>query len=254
MMRQIRLVARVSRVASNKQVNRNLLSTTKLPTPLIDVLRNVYDKKIEPREAEELIASVLPTNEDNTAQNSDELLRNFANLDHERSSRTGFPEAVFAEGKTPDQVAKILDDMARHANESSVGQDGQNQPMIPILATRVASEMYNELSGIPLHFGTIEYHEKARIVSMTASCWTNLPKKPQTVARRRIIVATAGTTDIFVAEEAAVTLEAAGCEVGCIALSELFRGCATQMSRLLSSVQAWMAHCQVLLEASWTFQ
>ena len=60
--------------------------------------------------AEALIAKAAnPTPED--------ALRAFANLDHTRSSRTGFPEAVFAEGKTPEQVATILDDFARNLNE-----------------------------------------------------------------------------------------------------------------------------------------
>lgn len=58
--------------------------------------------------------------DDNHVNNSQEdILKSFANLDHGRSKRTGFPEAVFAEGKTPQQVASILDDMARSVNESS---------------------------------------------------------------------------------------------------------------------------------------
>ena len=66
----------------------------------------------------------------------DEALRSFANLDHSRTGRTGFPEAVFAEGKTAQQVAAILDDMALNVN-NLVDTDGiDNVAGKAILATR----------------------------------------------------------------------------------------------------------------------
>jgi pyridinium-3,5-biscarboxylic acid mononucleotide synthase len=63
--------------------------------------------------------------------------------------------------------------------------------------------------------GRIDYHETARIISMTASAIdaSGITKKIPDHKMKRVVVATAGTTDIPVAEEAAVTLEAAGCEV-----------------------------------------
>jgi len=64
-------------------------------------------------------------------------LNSFANLDLNRHKRTGFPEAVFSEGKTPDQIAMILDDMARHFNEkASGGVDSIENIERAILATR----------------------------------------------------------------------------------------------------------------------
>jgi NCAIR mutase (PurE)-related protein len=74
--------------------------------------------------------------------------------------------------------------------------------------------MYEDLCKLPLQNGTIIYHKMARIVSMEASAlkdrkFGKSEKKPKI----RVVVATAGTTDLPVAEEAAVTLEAAGCEV-----------------------------------------
>lgn len=50
-------------------------------------------------------------------------LHSFANLDYDRASRTGFPEAVYAEGKTANQVATILDDMAGHANRRMLEEE-----------------------------------------------------------------------------------------------------------------------------------
>lgn len=76
--------------------------------------------------------------------------------------------------------------------------------------------MYKELSTLPFTQGSIAYHGSARIVSMTATSLstrhaTSTPAT--TTAAPRVIVATAGTTDLPVAEEAAITLEAAGCPV-----------------------------------------
>jgi len=70
--------------------------------------------------------------------------------------------------------------------------------------------MYDGLSRHNFQHGTIEYHPVARIVSMRASSVTATAKRQ---SRRRVVVATAGTTDIAIAEEAAVTLEASGCPV-----------------------------------------
>ena len=67
----------------------------------------------------------------------DEILKSFADIDHTRSSRTGFPEAVFGAGKTPNQIALILDDMARNFNEKVAESNGviENSERA-ILATR----------------------------------------------------------------------------------------------------------------------
>jgi len=78
-------------------------------------------------------------------QDEQHLLKSFADLDYGRGARVGFPEAVFAEGKTPEQVAAILDDMARNVNESigSSKRDGDgalwNRAESAILATRYRS-------------------------------------------------------------------------------------------------------------------
>jgi hypothetical protein len=72
-----------------------------------------------------------------TTQSPEEILAAFANLDHTRSRRTGFPEAVFAESKTPEQVISILDDMARNVDKT-IEREGAVCDMAAsaILATR----------------------------------------------------------------------------------------------------------------------
>ena len=83
----------------------------RLSSSLIQLLQQVEDGKVSAAQASKLIS-------DGYSQTNDELLSSFANLDHSRSMRAGFPEAVFAEGKTPNQVAQILEDMARSLNEN----------------------------------------------------------------------------------------------------------------------------------------
>lgn len=80
---------------------------------------------------------------------------------------------------------------------------------------RVTPEQYEAISRLPVKNGTIQYHSTARIVSMEASGLNNIaPSRNSTTTQmKRVVVATAGTTDLPVAEEAAVVLEAAGCEV-----------------------------------------
>lgn len=148
-----------------------------------------------------------------SSKSPSEVLESFANLDHSRSTRTGFPEAVFAQGKTAQQIAAILDDMADHVNKS-LKDDGKdaNPSHKSILATRVSEELYNDILKFPLKNGSITYHETAKIISMRASSLEETESEP-VKPFGKIIVACAGTTDLPVAEEAAVTLEAAGCGV-----------------------------------------
>lgn len=83
---------------------------------LADILRQVQDGSLDIDEASKVIISAEASSPKQETQ--EETLESFANLDHGRAARSGFPEAVFAEGKTPQQVASILDDMARSVNES----------------------------------------------------------------------------------------------------------------------------------------
>jgi len=109
----------------------------------------------------------------------------FARIDHHREIRTGYPEIVYCAGKTVAQVAAIFDVM--HKREDN------------IIGTRADEIMYREISrNIP----EAVYYEVARIISIRKK----VPPSPDT----RIAVITAGTSDMPVAEEAAVTAELLG--------------------------------------------
>ena len=109
----------------------------------------------------------------------------FARVDGHRALRKGFPEVIYCEGKTPDQVAKIARSILRH-NEN-------------LLATRADAKAFR---AVKRAFPRARYHQAARAITVTRKA---LPKRGGTIA-----VLCAGTTDIPVAEEAVVTAEIMG--------------------------------------------
>ncbi|MHB1126782.1 MAG: nickel pincer cofactor biosynthesis protein LarB [Bacillota bacterium] len=112
----------------------------------------------------------------------------FAKIDHHRTLRNGFPEVVFCQGKTPQQIVQIITRLAEH---------GTN-----ILATRAGEEVYTALSK---ELPAAKYHELARIITLNG-------ENPPTPGGK-ILVISAGTADLPVAEEAAITAEVMGNEV-----------------------------------------
>ncbi|MCU0457568.1 MAG: nickel pincer cofactor biosynthesis protein LarB [Bacteroidales bacterium] len=112
----------------------------------------------------------------------------FARIDHHRELRTGYPEIVYCAGKTPEQIKAIFQAMDGHDNN--------------IIGTRAGKEMFDFITP---SFPSAIYYETARIISIA--------KKKIIPAATKIAVITAGTSDIPVAEEAAVTAELLGNEV-----------------------------------------
>jgi NCAIR mutase (PurE)-related protein len=113
----------------------------------------------------------------------------FAKIDSNRTDRRGFPEAVFCEGKTPEQVAQIVKRMS----------EGERN----VLATRADREMADAvLELVP----EAEYHKLPRLIVVRKEEFEPDPG-------RMILVMSAGTSDIPVAEEAAITAELMGHKV-----------------------------------------
>ena len=109
----------------------------------------------------------------------------FARVDTHRSLRKGFPEVIYGEGKTPDQVARIALKICEHEQR--------------FLATRIGVE---HARAIRKKLKGSVHHEAARCVTFEKS---PLPKRPGFIA-----VLAAGTSDLPVAEEAAVTADIMG--------------------------------------------
>ncbi len=109
----------------------------------------------------------------------------YARVDHSRPSRQGFPEVVFGAGKTREQIVGIVERLVQHAPN--------------ILVTRTDADTFGEVRNIVTD---AEWHESARLIRV---------QRDRTERGVGVIaVVTAGTSDIPVAEEAALTAEAMG--------------------------------------------
>ncbi len=125
-------------------------------------------------------------------------------VDHHRQLRRGFPEVIMGEGKTADQIVSIVRSMV---------EKGEN-----VLITRLEQ---NKAKTIQEVFPDIQYHPRARIATI-------VQKQVEIKGRGTILVLTAGTTDIPVAEEAVVTAQMMGnqvemvCDIGVAGIHRLF--------------------------------
>ncbi len=135
----------------------------------------------------------------------------FAKVDHDRARRTGIAEVVFGEGKTAEHIGQICQTM------QDAGQEC-------VLITRLDADKAAQLDGLG-----IQYFEQARVGIVG--------RIPQPTGKGTVVVACAGTSDLPVAEEAAITAEALGNQV-----SRLFDVGVAGIHRLL-------AHEDVLQQA-----
>lgn len=122
-------------------------------------------------------------------------LGDFAKLDMHRESRTGYPEAVLAEGKEDNDLIEIIINCMDDS---------------PLLVTRLEKERFErikiKIENLNIQLENMKYHEKARILAVK-----NVNFKTEKLGKIGII--TAGTSDIAVAEEARVVAQEAGCQV-----------------------------------------
>ncbi len=117
----------------------------------------------------------------------------YAHVDHHRSLRKGFPEVIFGEGKTAGQIAGIMEKMA--AQEEI------------ILVTRADNE---KAESVLSRFSGAVYYEDARMIVLKKK---NISMQQ---GRGKILVLSAGTSDIPVAREAYITAQAMGNEVNSV--------------------------------------
>ncbi|MBK8147076.1 MAG: nickel pincer cofactor biosynthesis protein LarB [Acidobacteria bacterium] len=109
----------------------------------------------------------------------------YARVDHARESRQGFPEVIFGQGKTTAQIVGIFEKLAARSPN--------------VLITRTNAEVFGEIRNV---FTDAEWHEEARIIRVF--------RDKTELGSGEIAIVTAGTSDIPVAEEAALTAETMG--------------------------------------------
>jgi len=107
----------------------------------------------------------------------------YAKVDHHRALRQGIPEVIYAAGKTPEQIIGIITNMRGHGAEN-------------ILITRLSGEAANRITNIDLY-----YNEIARV---------GIAYKTEVEKTGLIVIASGGTSDMPVCEEAALTAETFG--------------------------------------------
>ena len=114
----------------------------------------------------------------------------FAKVDHHRGLRKGFAEVVYARGKTPAQVKAIVGRMLRPASTQN------------ILVTRASAEIFRSVHRLTRQ---AKYHPLSGVITIQRNSRRN--------GKGTILTVTAGTSDIPVAEEAALTAEIMGNDV-----------------------------------------
>jgi NCAIR mutase (PurE)-related protein len=111
----------------------------------------------------------------------------FARVDHDRAVRQGFPEVVFGQGKTPDQAARIAQAIVARGHS--------------LLITRTDARGFEAVRAV---VPDARFHERAGIIERR----TEIPR-----GQGVILIAAAGTSDVPVAEEAAISAEVMGNDV-----------------------------------------
>jgi NCAIR mutase (PurE)-related protein len=111
----------------------------------------------------------------------------YARIDHHRELRRGFPEVIFCEGKTPQQIAGIASRILEHGSD--------------LLATRCTPEQFAEVSA---SIKDAVYHEDGRLFAVRQSAQAE---------KGFVAVVAGGTSDRPVSEEAALTAQYLGCRV-----------------------------------------
>lgn len=147
-----------------------------------------------------------------------ENLDGFATLDHHRSLRNGFPEVVFGQGKQPGQIVSIVRRLSERNDK--------------VLVTRVDKVMAEE---IKTELPELTYHPLPRLLVLDRSAPAE--KHPG------VLVVTAGTADMPVAEEAAITSELMG-----NAVERMFDVGVAGIHRLLNQTERlWQANVVVVV-------
>lgn len=118
-----------------------------------------------------------------------EPVGDFARIDHHRTLRTGFPEVIWGQDKTPDQIAQIMEVMRDRGSL--------------VMATRISPLVFAQLEE---KVAGLQYYPTARICAIAPAAIE--PQYPGTIG-----ILCAGTADLPVAEEAAITAELSGFRV-----------------------------------------
>ncbi len=143
---------------------------------LLEILKGVEGGAISPDEAASKLSTLSYENLE------------FANVDHHRALRTGFPEVIYCEGKSPHQITAIANSLWTKSPTA-------------LIATRANKDAFDAVRNV---CPNAVYHQASRLVTVGET---------PAFTEETVAVVTAGTADIAVAEEAAITLTMLGVPV-----------------------------------------
>ncbi|HOJ92105.1 MAG TPA: nickel pincer cofactor biosynthesis protein LarB [Dictyoglomaceae bacterium] len=142
----------------------------------------------------------------------------FAKIDHLRTIIKGFPEVIFSQGKTPQQVVIIMENLLEKNNR--------------VIATRASLEVFD---NVKKRIPDAVYNETARIITVL---------REEINKKGKIVVACAGTADLPVAEEASITAEIMGSYV-----DKIYDIGVSGLHRLLSNLERFYSANAVVVVA-----
>ncbi len=146
---------------------------------------------------EKKLLEIIKDIKDNTISEEDALKKlkdlpfkdlEYANIDFHREIRTGYPEIIYCEKKEISHIVGIVKEMLKKD--------------VNILLTRVNDEIYYALKDLT---DDIEYHKLARVITIKKHCME--------LSKNKVLIVSAGTSDINVCEEAKITAEMLGTRV-----------------------------------------
>lgn len=146
---------------------------------ILDLYRGIQEGRLSLEETKELLGEKLSTDLD------------YANIDYQRKKRRGVQEVIYAEGKSKEQILGIVSDMVKHRSKN-------------ILLTRLSRESADYLKEGLGEEAFYEYHPPAKIAIIN---------RQKGKACGNIAIVSAGTSDVGVCEEAALTAEVLGNKV-----------------------------------------
>ena len=174
------------------------------------ILAAVKEGTISVDDAASSISSIGSQERSASLQEMTEVISDYARIDHGRMKRTGLPEVIYAEGKTDEQIRGIFLSMHREATRAG------GEAHVVGMATRLSQSTFD---AITLDVPALQYYKEARIAALryddTGAGESSCAAAPEANDSDAPYVAVlcAGTSDLPVAEETAVTLELMGIKV-----------------------------------------
>ena len=177
---------------------------------LSKILAAVKEGTISVDDATSSINAIGSQERSASLQEMTEVISNYARIDHGRMKRTGLPEVIYAEGKTDDQIRGIF--LSMHREATRVGGEAH----VVGMATRLSQSSFD---AIALDVPALQYYKDARIAALRYEDADAIKSSSAAAAEANesgtpyVAVLCAGTSDLPVAEETAVTLELMGIKV-----------------------------------------